>query len=167
MNKIMYWFKRKYKQIERVISYLPIIWRGFDWDYIYAIEVFKHQLGRLADNLESDTSYGVSSSDKANKIRTTIKLIDKVYDDEYGTEYQDQIEALYGKTKFELIEIEEGTHKGLFNIKQKNELAVDDNHQKEIDEVRHQMFLISGDKQKKAHRILWKYIEHNIQGWWD
>jgi hypothetical protein len=26
---------------------------------------------------------------------------------------------------------------------------------------------MSGEKQKKAHRILWKYIEHNIQGWWD
>ena len=32
-----------------------------------------------------------------------------------------------------------------------NEKAVDEEHQKEIDEVRHQMFLKSMDKQKRAH----------------
>ena len=50
----MKWFKRKYTQITRVISFLPIIWRGYDWDYMYALEVFKHQLGRLADTMESE-----------------------------------------------------------------------------------------------------------------
>jgi hypothetical protein len=163
----MHWFKRKILQIRRVISFLPIIWKGYDWDYIYAIEVFKHQLGRLADSLECDSAYGLSSHDRAKKIRIAIKLMDKVYNEEYESEYQDQIERLYGKTKFEFIKIEEGINKGFFNVKSTNELAVDDNHQKEIDETRHHMFLMSADKQKKSHRILWKYIEHNIQGWWD
>jgi hypothetical protein len=163
----MYWFKRKYKQIQRVISFLPIIWRGYDWDYIYAINIFKHQLGRLADNMESETAWGLTSSDRASKIRTAIKLMDKVYDEEYGCEYQKQIELLYGKTTLDSVEIKDGTHKGLFTLKSTNELAVDEDHQKEINEVSHQMFLLSQDKQKKAHRILWKYIEHNIQSWWD
>ena len=164
---MMYWFKRKYTQITRVISFLPIIWKGFDWDYIYALELFKHQLGRMADTLESNASWSLNSSDTASKIRTAIKLMDKVYNEEYGCEYQDQIERLYGKTKHEFIEVEDGISKGLFDLKMTNELAVDDDHQKEINEVQHQMFLMSGEKQKKAHRILWKYIEHNIQGWWD
>jgi hypothetical protein len=163
----MYWFKRKYTQITRVISFLPIIWKGYDWDYIYAIEVFKHQLGRLADNMESDSAHGLHSSNTAIKIRTAIRLMDKVYDEDYGCEYQDQIERLYGKTKHEFVEVEDGIHKGLFDVKTTNEKSVDDDHQKEINEVQHQMFLMSGEKQKKAHRILWKYIEHNIQGWWD
>jgi hypothetical protein len=48
-----------------------------------------------------------------------------------------------------------------------NELAVDEKHQKEIDEVRHQMFLDAKDKQKRAHKLLWDFVEHNIQRWWD
>ena len=26
---IMYWFKRKWRQIKRVADFLPIIWKGF------------------------------------------------------------------------------------------------------------------------------------------
>jgi hypothetical protein len=163
----MKWFKRKYTQIQRVISFLPIIWKGYDWDYIYAINIFKHQLGRLADNLEQDEAWGLNSSDRAGKIRTAIKLIDKVYEEEYACEYQEQIERHYGKTRHEFVEIENGNNMDLFTIKTTNKLAVDNKHQEEINETSHQLFLLSQDKQKKAHRILWAYIEHNIQGWWD
>ena len=38
---------------------------------------------------------------------------------------------------------------------------------KEIDELRHEMMLLSQDKQKRAHKLLWDFIEHNIQNWWD
>jgi len=163
----MKWLKRKHKQIQRVISFLPIIWKGYDWDYIYAINIFKHQLERLADSMESEKAWGLTSSDRASKIRTAIKLMDKVYDEEYAGEYQEQIELLYGKTRHEFIEIKEGDRKGTFSVQPTNELAVDDEHQKEINEVSYQLFLLSRDKQEKAHRILWAYIEHNIQCWWD
>jgi hypothetical protein len=93
----------------------------------------------------------------------------KVYDEEYGTEYIDDIEFLYGKTKYEFVELEEKDEKGdsYYEMVHSNELAVDEKHQKEIDEVRHQMFLRSRDKQKRAHKLLWDFIEHNIQRWWD
>jgi len=48
-----------------------------------------------------------------------------------------------------------------------NENAVDEEHQKEINEVRKQMMLLSRDKQKRAHKLLWDFVEHNIQRWWD
>ena len=164
----MYWIRRKYKQIKRVISYLPVIWRGYDWDYMYALDVFKHQLGRLADDMEHENANGLTAHERAKSIRTTIKLMDKVYNEDYACEYQDQIEKLYGKTSFDYIESEsEINGSKLYTMKLTNERAVDEDHQKEIDEVKHQMYLLSKDKQEKAHRILWQYIEHNIQRWWD
>ena len=48
----MYLFKRKWRQIKRVIDFLPIIWKGYDWDYRYAVELFQHQLKRTADQIE-------------------------------------------------------------------------------------------------------------------
>ena len=41
---------------------------------------------------------------------------------------------------------------------------------KEIDEIKlkkKELFNKSQEKQKRAHILLWKLIEHNIQNWWD
>jgi len=165
----MYWFKRKYRQIQRVIDFLPIIWKGFDFDYTYSIELFKKQLERQAKHLESERAHTLSAPINAQKIRTAIRLMDKVYDEEYDMEYVGDIELLYGKSKHEFVELDEKDKNGnpYYTMKIRNELAVDEEHQKEINEVRHQMFLRSRDKQKRAHKLLWSYIEHNILNWWD
>jgi len=165
----MYWIKRKYRQIKRVIDFLPLLWKGFDFDYMYAIELFKKQLERLADNLES-SPVGISAPINAQKIRTAIRLMDKVYEDEYSMEYMDTIDKMYGETHYDFVELDEKPEYGvepMYRLKLRNELAVDEKHQKEIDEVRHQMSIIGNDKQKRAHKLLWSYIEHNIQRWWD
>jgi hypothetical protein len=36
-----------------------------------------------------------------------------------------------------------------------------------IEQEKNAMMWESRAKQKKAHRLLWNYIEHNIQRWWD
>ena len=167
---MVYWIKRKYRQIQRVIDFLPLIWTGFDFDYRYSIEVFRKQLERQAKHLESDLALTVEAKNSASRIRTVIKLMDKVYDDEYGMEYMDTIENLYGKTHYDFIEVaEKSKHTGepLYELKLRNESAVDEQHQKEIDEVRDQMMIRSHEKQKRAHKLLWDFIEHNIQKWWD
>jgi hypothetical protein len=108
---MVYWIKRKYRQIERTLSFLPLIWNGFDFDYRYATDLFRKQLERIADEMESDRGRLENAKTNAQKIRTAIRLMDKVYDEEYGCE--------------------------------------------------------SKNKQKKAHKLLWNFIEHNIQNWWD
>ena len=165
----MYWFKRKYRQIQRVIDFLPIIWKGYDFDYNYSIELFRKQLQRQATFLESDQAYSLSAKINAEKIRTAIHLMEKVYNEDYAMEYMDDMERLYGKSYYGFVELDEKDKNGdpYYTMKITNEKAVDEEHQKEIDEVRHQMFLRSKDKQKRAHKILWSYIEHNILKWWD
>ena len=116
-NNITWFFRR----LKRVWDFLPIIWKGYDFDYAHAIGLFKYQLERTADLLESDKAYTVNSNIHAQKIRTAIRLIDIVYDDEYMDDF----------------------YKGKLTIKQ----AI--------------------KKQERAHRLLWKFIEHNIQHWWD
>ena len=95
--------------------------------------------------------------------------MDKVYEEEYSTEYMSTIGKLYGTTHYDFEELEEKDKNGdpYYRLVHWNEGAVDDKHQKEIDEVRHEMMLLSQDKQKRAHKLLWDFIEHNIQRWWD
>jgi len=166
----MYWLKRKYRQIQRVIDFLPMIWKGFDFDYRYSIELFKKQLERQAKHLESERAHTLSAPINAQKIRTAIRLMNKVYDEEYGMEYMDTIEKLYGKTHYDFVnlgEVSKRTGEELYEMKVWNENVVDEEHQKDIEKVRREMMLLSRDKQKRAHKLLWDFIEHNLQNWWD
>ena len=128
----MYWVKRKIRQIKRVIGrikrvidFLPLIWNGFDWDYLYAIQLFQKQLERTASFLESDKAYTLSAKTNAQKIRTAIRLMDIVYEERYMEEFFDS-------------------------------------NSKDIEEYKRVI-----EKQKRAHKLLWDFIEHNIQYWWD
>ena len=165
---MVYWIKRKYRQIERTLSFLPLIWKGYDWDYGSSLDVFEHQLKRTAEYLQSKKAHTLEAKTNAAKIWTAIELMEKVYNEDYAMEYMDDIERLYGKSKHEFVELDEKDENGdpYYTMKITNENAVDEEHQKEIDEVRHQMFLKGMDKQKRAHKLLWDYIEHNIQKWW-
>lgn len=161
----MYWFRRKYQQIERVLSYIPIIWRGYDFDYRSAIDVFQYQLKRTADFLESDKACTLSAKQRAKRLRTAIELMQKVYDENYAIECIERFEELYGKTSYEFIPLERNPD--LYEIKTKNESAVDDEHQEVIDEIRKSFYELGDSKQERAHKLLWKFIEHNIRSWWD
>lgn len=160
----MYWFKRKYRQIKRTLSFLPIIWKGFDFDYHYAIDLFKKQLERLANELESDRALTKSAKTNAQKIRTAIRLMDKVYDDAYAIEWMDEIEKLYGKDAFDSEFEDTGKGDGSYYLKFKYEKW---DNAKEIKQLESKLFNESQEKQKRAHKLLWDFIEHNIQRWWD
>ena len=160
----MYWVKRKIRQIKRVIDFLPLIWNGFDFDYRYATDLFKKQLERIADEMESDRGRLANSKVNAQKIRTAIRLMDKVYDEEYGCEYQDKLKELYGENVLDWWF--EDTGKGDDSSYLRYEYEKWDNSE-EIKKVERKLFLESKDKQKKAHKLLWDFIEHNIQRWWD
>ena len=165
----MYWVKRKIRQIQRVIDFFPLIWNGFDFDYKYSIELFRKQLERQAKFLESDRAMTLSAKTDAQKIRTAIKLMDRVYDDYYGMEYQSKIDKLYGTTHYEFVETDELDEDGevVYKLKLWNENAVDEEHQKEINEVRKKMAIQSKEKHNRAHKLLWDFIGHNIRRWWD
>jgi hypothetical protein len=94
IKDIKHFFKRKYQQVERVIDFLPIIWNGFDFDYNYSIELFKKQLERQAKLFESNKLNSDRSKQNASRIRTAIRLMDKVYNEDYGAEYQDKLKEL-------------------------------------------------------------------------
>lgn len=169
IRKIKYWFKRKWSQIKRVIDFLPLLWKGYDWDYHYAVEIFQHQLKRMADHIGSDKAWALEHKQTASRIRTAVELMQKVYEEEYAMEYYDIMEEKYGKTNFEFVETGDFDEKGdpYYTMEIANELARDKEHQKEIDEERHQMMRLSRDKQNRAHKLLWDFVEHNIQKWWD
>ena len=161
------WFRRKIWQIKNVIKWLPKIWNQYDFDYIYSIEVFKFQLQKQAEFLESDKAMTLCAKNNASRIRMIIRLMDKVYDEDYALEYQSKFEKLYGKNSLDMNFNPIKNKDGYSTMKYTYELNEDEDEVKEIDQVHRNLFLSSVKKQKRAHKLLWDLIEHNIQGWWD
>jgi len=90
-GKVIYWPLRKWRQIKNVIGWIPVVWKQFDFDYRYSLDVFKHQLSKQAKFMESDRALGMNSKTDAEKIRMVIRLMDKVYDEDYACEYQQKL----------------------------------------------------------------------------
>lgn len=164
IKDIKYFFKRKYRQVQRVVDYLPIIWKGYDFDYSYSVDLFKKSLERQAKLFESETQNSDRSKQNASRIRTAIQLMGKVYNEEYGSEYQDKLEQLYGDNVLDFWFEDTGEGDGSSFLRWEYEKW---DNSEEIDEVRKKLFLESKEKQKRAHKILWDFVEHNIQYWWD
>ena len=170
---MIHWFKRKIWQIKNVFRWLPIIWKQYDFDYSYSIDVFKFQLQKQAEFLESDKAFTCSAKDSAKRIRTVIKLMGKVYDDEYSMEYVDKLKELYGEDVLEVSFVEtdgvtfndfSGKTEKLYTMRYKYETW---DNADEIEKVKGQLIKESHDKQMRAHKILWTLIEKDIRGWWD
>jgi len=163
--------KQFFRRVKRTVEYLPIIWRGYDFDYQYAIELFKYQLERTAEFLDSDRAYGMDAKKNSFRIKTAIALMQKVYDDEYGSEWVEQIQKEYGPTvlNFTFEEIDENHPEFpefAGNSFLKSEYEYWDNA-KEVQRRISELIQIGQKKQEKAERILWQWINHNIKSWWD
>lgn len=167
-RNINYWPRRKWSQIKNVIGWIPVVWKQFDFDYRYSLNVFKHQLLKQAKYMESDKAYGVNSHIDAQKIRMVVRLMDKVYDEDYACEYQQKLKDTYGEDVDEWvfhdsIEFEE-CHEIVWNYE------VDEKYEslrEEIRENKDKWFKESQSKQERAHKLLYTLLEFYIRGWWD
>lgn len=163
---MVYWFKRKYRQIKNVFRWLPKIWNQYDFDYGYSIDVFKFQLQKQAEYLESDKATTLSAKNNASRIRMVLRLMEKVYDEDYVLEYIDEFEKIYGKGSSDITSVSTDNPK-LSRLVSKYELSESKEKIREMNQVHRNLFLKSVEKQKRAHKLLWDLIEHNIQNWWD
>jgi hypothetical protein len=170
---MIYWFKRKYRQIRNVFRWLPVIWRQYDFDYQYSLEVFKFQLQKQAEFFESDRAVTRSAKDKAKRIRTILKLMDKVYEEDYAMEYVDILKEMYGDDVLEVsfVELNEtsfndfsGKTEKLFSMRYKYETW---DNAEEISQIKDELFVMCYEKQERAHKILWKMIEKDIRNFRD
>jgi hypothetical protein len=163
------YIKQFIRRLKRTIDFLPIIWKGYDFDYRYAIELFQYQMERTADFMESEKAMTMDANIRASRIRTAVELLEKVYNDEYSSEWQDKLKNLYGKNviDWEFIELDvKSNYDGqpLYEIKWEYEKW---DNSEEVENVKQQLFKESKEKQQKAEKLVWEFISHNIRYWWD
>lgn len=69
------------KKIKRVLDFLPIIWRGNDWDYYYTIELFQFQIKRLEGSIRNGEHE--KASHYADRAKLAVELLDRFNNDYY------------------------------------------------------------------------------------
>ncbi len=164
---MIYFIKRKLTQFKNLFLWVPFIWKQYDFDYRYATDAFRFKLLRIAKFLESDKAMSMEAKNNASRIRMVVRLMDKVYDDDYGTEYQTKLKEIYGDDILDWEFVDTGRGDGTSYMKYKYEVTKSPTEIKDINKLHDKLFQESQEKQKRAHKLLWDLIEHNIQNWWD
>lgn len=145
-------------RIKKLLKWIPILWQQNDEHYLFSITVFKEQLINLANACERyDYDYYY------HRIETIIKLIDKVYNFEYLKSHHKEMEEMYGDFA---VGLEIGLDGQKYVV-----TAWDDSMNYTSDEILmlnkiyNSKFEQSKRMHERAHKLLWKLIEHNIQRW--
>lgn len=146
-----------YRKIKNIFRWIPLIWNQDDTKYTYSLSVFKHQLTNMANRFEIEGyMYGY------HRIETIIKLMDKVYNYEYANEYRESLIRPYGPFLLNFVKNKK-TNKLDMVLNWEREYTNSELEQLKI--IHKGAFDISAEKQRRAHKLLWDLIEHNIQKW--
>lgn len=167
VKKLWYWF--------------PIIWKDRDWDDHYIFEVLKHKLKSQAKYIGRRDIHTRAQQD-VRRMRLCVSLIEKVQDETYAMEYMD-----YHKTKHWFEPIEDRPGYSSWESKELGE-NFDDYFKKypliykrvmngegpfsfdgkDTEDIKSKIAMnIAHINQQRAHKLLFKIMEENINSWWD
>jgi hypothetical protein len=176
-----YYHKDLYRGIKNLIQWFPVIWKDRDWDSYYIFTILERKLTLQAKGI-SKRDIHVNAQRDAEIMMTCVRLMDKIKDDYYESEYMDYHEinlwfediedsSGYSTMKSEMIseKFDEYFKKypliykrvlngeGIFPINQK------------IGSEKKQTIAtnIAYINQERANKLLFKILETNIRRWWD
>jgi hypothetical protein len=187
IEKISFWWKfngkyllRNTKEgIKNIIYWLPIIWKDRNYDHTFIYEILKHKLKAQSKYIGNKDRHTTAKRD-ARRMLLCANLLQICQDDTYSSEYTNYSEDKYwfepcndGTTnstleseniwetyddyfkKYPLIYKRVINGEGPFNLEGRE-------NDKRIIAMN-----ISKINQERAHKLLFKIIEENIQTWWD
>lgn len=162
-------FQRKPKQIKRLIKWFPLIWNLYDFDYIYALDVFKFQLEALRDNIKKN-GFMENSKITAERIDLILRLMDRAYYNTYSEIYwqSNQISEILKPYEhllgFETESIKNGS---LYELKFKYEKECSKEEIEIIQKEKIRVIKELENKELKAKELMWKLLAKDFDKFWD
>ena len=163
-GKILGTVRSYIRRINRLIEFIPIIWKGYDFDYSHSISLFRYQLNRTANEIERRkmiTDWRHVSS----RIRLASKLLELGYSEGYSDMVNRSYEERFGLSSFKIVESDDPN---LFEISTLWwEKAEDSEHNEIINERFFEELRESYPKNERAKKLAWELIAKDIETWWD
>lgn len=156
------WFYWRYRHVihrmYKMYIWFPIIWKDFDFDYGFLLLILKTKLETMQKHYTNNGETFITQ-----RVTLALNLLNKIYIDHYyENEYLETLEDLYGKSTIDFVNEGNG-----YKLKTFYERPYTDEEIQKIEEHRFLLIEKCEYKNKKAKRIFWKIIEHNIDSWWD
>lgn len=185
--KTIGWRLKEFRSsVNKLIRWLPIIWKDRDWDDHYIWELMKNKLRWQAKYI-GDRDFHTRAAHDAKRMRLCANLIDKIQDEWYQMEHTDYYEANFNwldvENKPEYKELDIQTTFEDFDSYFKKHKSV---YKKVLSDKKYQVFPIEereGDRpsdfklriamnighynHNRARKLLFKIMEEDIEGWWD
>lgn len=169
------------RSIKNIIRWFPIIWRDRDWDDSFIFHILQTKLKHQAEYIRKRDFHTLAKRDSEVMI-LCVKLIDKIIEEYYNTEY-----FYYHETKYEFIDSDKPGYKEMvFNEISEN---FDEYfkkypliYKKIIQKGDDNIFPIYDDgvlsKKRiamnighinhiRARKLLFKILDEQIERWWD
>lgn len=174
-----YYHKYVKQGVKNIIYWFPIIWKDRHWDHGYIFTILQHKLKAQSKEIGGKDRHTRAQYD-SKKMNLCVNLIQKLQDDFYEMEYMnyakdrqwfEPCEDKPGYSTWESENIWEeydqyfrkypNIHRRVMNGEgfAPIEGREDDKHFVAMS--------IAHMNQDRAHKLLFKILERDIQGWWD
>jgi hypothetical protein len=186
-DKIYLWWKfdgRYYHKfvkqgVKNIIYWLPIIWKDRHWDHGYIFTILQHKLKAQSKEIGGKDRHTRAQYD-SKKMNLCVNLIQKLQDDFYEMEYMN-----YAKDRHWFEPCNDGT--GNSTWESENIWEEYDQYFRKYPNIHRRVLNGEGfssikgredDKhfvamsiahmnQDRAHKLLFKILERDVQRWWD
>ena len=166
--------------VKNIWYWMPIIWKDRNWDHRYIYTMLQHKL-KAQSKYIGDRGIHVSAERDAEVMMTCVRLIDMVSEEFYGSEYSDYHKDKHwftpsdkeGFSEWNSRILEENfddyfakyplTYKRVMNGE--GPFTLDGTDSEDIKQrIAMNIGHING---KRAHDLLFKIMNENINKWWD
>jgi hypothetical protein len=170
-----YTYRNTKEGIKNIFRWFPIVWKDRDWDTHYIWEVFKFKLKNQAKYI-GNRNIHTSAKRDAEIMTLCVKLMDKIQNEYYSSEYTD-----FQNSEFNFIPIPNSE-----NYEMKSKVLHEDfdsyfakypRIHKQVMEMENPPFRnnekmgiainIAHINHKRAKKLLFNIMEENIEKWWD
>jgi hypothetical protein len=175
-----YYHKDLYRGIKNLIKWFPVIWRDRDWDSSYIFKILEHKL-TLQSEGTAKRDIHVNAQRDAEVMMTCVRLMERVREDYYQSEYMNYHKSDYW---FEDIEDKPGWSTWEHEIKSENfedyfkkypliykrvlnGEGVFSSSKESEPEIKQSIAMnIAHINHDRARKLLFKLMEQNIEQWW-
>jgi hypothetical protein len=166
--------------IKNILYWLPIIWKDRNWDSHYIFEIMMHKIKAQSKYIGERDIHTRAKRD-AEVMMTCVRLMEKVQDEFYSSEYSDYHKDKHWFTpskkegysdwnsrileenfddyfkKYPLIHKRVLDGEGIFQLDCEDALEIKQRIAMNIGHINHD----------RARKLLFKLMERNIEKWWD
>ena len=145
--------------IKNLIAWFPLIWSDRNWDSSYILKILQFKIKRTANSVERNSHY-VGCKIDVQKMRTCIRLIDKINNYDYELEYQDYCTpGLY--TKFLNVPYKNNCKEYFEKYPNDYRRVLDKENLKDSSIA----LYMSTNRHQRAMNLLFDFMKHNLQRW--